>query len=158
MKELNPKKNTDNQNDNSTAALIHLSSLSSLVQFAIPIPFISILFPLILWQAFKNNSDYIDYHGKEAVNFNISFLFYNFILGIIALALFGVTIFNAISLGNANDPMEIINILLSTGGIVGILVAFSVIGILKIIFIILATVKAGQGYHYRYPMTIRFIK
>jgi len=32
------------------------------------------------------------------------------------------------------------------------------VGIVDLIFLLIAAVKANSGYHYRYPLTIRFIK
>lgn len=156
--QINQQNTSHDHNDHTTSSLIHLSSLASLIKFAIPIPFLSILFPLVLWQSLKKESEFINHHGKEAVNFNMSFLLYNFLLGVGAFIMVGATVFNAIRLENIDGPMEIINLLLTTGGFVSILVVFGVLSLLKIVFIILATIKAGQGEWYRYPMTIRFIK
>jgi uncharacterized Tic20 family protein len=32
------------------------------------------------------------------------------------------------------------------------------LGILEVVFTIIATIQAGEGKHYRYPMTIRLIE
>ncbi len=37
-------------------------------------------------------------------------------------------------------------------------VLLPIIGILDIVFVIIATIKANEGTRYRYPVTIRFIK
>ena len=37
-------------------------------------------------------------------------------------------------------------------------VALGVVAIIDLVFLIIAAVKANNGYHYRYPLSIRFIK
>jgi uncharacterized protein len=59
-----------NDSESRTWAMVaHLSSLSALVT---GIGFI--LGPLIVWQIQKERSAFVDFHGKEAVNFNITIL------------------------------------------------------------------------------------
>jgi uncharacterized Tic20 family protein len=41
--------------------------------------------------------------------------------------------------------------------LVGVLLLFA-LGIFALIFVIIASIKANEGEHYRYPMTIRFLK
>ncbi|WP_210330434.1 DUF4870 domain-containing protein [Aliikangiella sp. G2MR2-5] len=64
----------------------------------------SILAPLILWQMKKEESGFIDHHGKEAVNFQITMLiafsiaiFLSFLLIGIPM-LFGLAIFEIIAI------------------------------------------------------------
>ena len=54
--QINQQNTSHDHNDHTTSSLIHLSSLASLIKFAIPIPFLSILFPLVLWQSLKKES------------------------------------------------------------------------------------------------------
>jgi uncharacterized Tic20 family protein len=60
------------------------------------------------------------------------------------------------------DEMEnsdkIFELLFTSGGLIITIIILSVIGIVKLILIIIATIKAGQGELYRYPLIIRFIK
>ena len=67
--------NRNTQNTN--AFLIHISAFSGYI-----IPFGAIIVPLILWQTMKDRSQFLDEQGKEAVNFNISYALYIFILGL----------------------------------------------------------------------------
>jgi len=55
------------------AMFCHLSALSGLV---LPIPFASIIAPLIIWSIKKEESGFIDDQGKEALNFQISMMIY----------------------------------------------------------------------------------
>ena len=58
----------DATNDERTwATLVHLGGFSGLI--AGPL---AIIVPLIIWLSKKNDSPFIDDHGKEAVNFQIS--------------------------------------------------------------------------------------
>jgi uncharacterized Tic20 family protein len=137
------------------AALTHLAGISNWI---IPIPFISILLPLVLWQSFKKDSEYLDHHGKEAVNFNLSFFIYKIILLVIFIFTILATVFQSIKLADHNNPDQIMGILFSSSGFFITLFTLALIGILKLIMIIIASVRAGQGENYRYPFTMRLIK
>ena len=140
--------------EKSNSLLIHLSSLS---HYLFPFAFISILMPLILWQTMKNDSRFIDHHGKEAVNFNLSFLLYQLlIIFLLAGSVIGVVLSGmAVDSGSSE---EILSILFSSTGVIIAIVLIGLFSILKIVFIILAAIKANNGELYRYPMTIRFIR
>ena len=139
--------------EKSNSMIIHLSAFAKYI-----IPLGSILLPLILWQTTKKDSEFIDHHGKEAVNFNISFLLYNLICVFLLLgSLFG-TIFNAIQVEDIVDDTEILGILFGTGGFITAIIVLSTISIVKLILMILASVRANEGKLYKYPLTIRFIR
>ncbi|MVM30839.1 DUF4870 domain-containing protein [Spirosoma sp. HMF4905] len=104
------------------AMLAHLSALPGSF-FLIG----SVVAPLAIWQIQKDKSAFVDYHGKEAVNFQIT----------IALAT-GVS-------------------LLLMFVLIGF-VLITVVGIIWLIFTIIAGIKANNGEYYRYPIAIRFIK
>lgn len=139
--------------ENSNSMLIHLSALAKYV-----IPLGSILLPLILWQTTKKDSEYVNHHGKEAVNFNLSFFLYNIVTVFLLLGSVFGTIFSAVQAENSENFADVLGILLSTGGFVTAVVILSIIGIVKLILMIIAAVKANEGVLYKYPMTIRFIK
>lgn len=52
--------------------------------------FTTILGPLIIWLLKKNESSFIDYHGKEYFNFIISYLIYSLISGILVIIFIGI--------------------------------------------------------------------
>ena len=138
--------------DNSNAFLIHISALAGYF-----FPLGGIIAPVIFWQVKKDESPILDEHGKEAVNFNLSFFLYSFILGLTFIPLFLTSLFKNIeNLDNMNHDFffDFPNMLGFIGGI-------SLIGILAMIrfaLIILAAVKANNGEKYKYPFTLRFIK
>ena len=59
------------------AVFLHLSLLSGSV---IPIPFAGIFVPLIIWQTGKTQAPHIDQHGRNAINWLISYTIYSTIL------------------------------------------------------------------------------
>ena len=128
------------KNDNNTAFLLHLSAF-----FGYVIPFGAIVGPLVIWEINKGKSDFVDANGKEAINFNLSYLLYTFLL---ALSIIPFVIRMIFSGAHHLDLFGI----LSIAAIIG------VIAIVKFVLIILAAVKANQGEVYRYPLTINFIK
>ena len=65
--------------------LLHLSALAGLVTSGIG----SILGPLIVWLIFRARSDMVDYHGKRALNFQISFFIYGLVAALSIIVLIG---------------------------------------------------------------------
>ena len=110
------------------AALCHLSGF---LGYFVVVPFASIIGPLVVWLIKKDSSTFVDEHGKEAINFQITmsivyaitwFLFFTIIFTLVAMAL------------------------------------FPVLGLWIVVLVIVAAIKASNGEHFRYPLTIRFIK
>jgi DMSO reductase anchor subunit len=62
-------------NQNTNAFLIHISAFAGFI-----FPFGHIITPLIAWQTLKEKSPFLNEQGKEAVNFNLSYTLYAFIL------------------------------------------------------------------------------
>jgi len=142
------------QNEKNNAMLIHLSSFGSLI-----IPFGSLILPIILWQAMKKDSNYVNFHGKQAVNFNISFFIYNVIAIILFFGSSLGAIINVVQEGdNAANFQDISGTLFSVGGIITAIIVLSAIGLIKLIFILIAAIKASQGEEYKYPLTIPFVR
>ena len=103
------------------AMLAHLS--------AIPGSFVligSVIAPLVIRQIQKERSAFVDYHGKEAVNFQIT-------MAIAAAISFLLMIL-----------------------VIGVFLLF-IVGVVWLVFTIIAAVKANNGEYYRYPLTFRFI-
>jgi uncharacterized Tic20 family protein len=122
MQEANEELNKDAR---MWAMFCHLGGLAGLIP--IMPAFGSIIAPLIIWQVKKNEFPFVDEHGKEAVNFQISVLLYSII----------------------SIPFIFICI--------GVIMLIA-IGIIDIVCLIIAAIKANNGERYRYPICIRFIK
>lgn len=146
----------DNHQKN-TATFIHLSTFSRFI-----IPLGNFIGPIILWVSNKDKSEFVDAHGKQAINFQISVLLYAIILGTLSIPFFIFNIFNGFDFINFNGFHDFhINIgkpspLLYIGGALG---GLAILGfILELVFIIKASLKARDGELYQYPFTINFIK
>ena len=138
-------------NQNTNAFLIHISSFAGYF-----IPFGSIITPLILWQTQKDKSSFLDEHGKEAVNFNISFAIYLFILSASFISFFFgsfTSIFDGINIDFGEDYSY--NNIFSFFGIASIV---GLVGLIKVALVIIASMKANNGEMYKYPFTINFLK
>lgn len=72
-------------NEKTLGLVCHLLSLSTFI-----IPFGNIIGPLIVWLMKKAESPYLDAHGKEVLNFNISWLIYGLIAALSFLVLIGI--------------------------------------------------------------------
>lgn len=73
-------------------ALTHLSAFVML--FGVP----AVIGPVVLWAIKGQDDPYVDFHGKEAVNFNISFLIYAVAAAILLVLLIGVILLPAVLL------------------------------------------------------------
>lgn len=120
------------QNDKTYSSITHLSSFAGWI-----FPFGNVIAPLVLWIAKKNESAYIDNHGKAVVNFQLSLMLYSFLL---ALLIIPITIF---TLGL---------------GLIAVILGIIPVIILIIVSVISASIKATHGEYYQYPFTIEFIK
>ena len=146
----------DNHQKN-IATFIHLSTFT---RFFFPLG--NFIGPLILWVANKEKSAFVDRHGKQAINFQISILLYAVIIGTLTIPFFIFNVLDGVDFINFNGFYDFhINIgkpsplLYITGGL-GVLafIAF----LLELVFIIKASLTAKEGEPYDYPLTIKFIK
>lgn len=139
--------------ENTNAFLIHISAFAGFI-----FPFGNIITPLIAWQTLKERSIFLDEQGKEAVNFNISYTLYVFLISIIFIPIAFGTFFNRHhNILNLNH----FDFDLGFPGLFGFIGLGSVAGIIYIIgiaLVIIASLKAKEGENYKYPFTIKFIK
>ncbi len=115
--------------------ICHLLSLCGLLVSVVGIPPIglNIIGPLVLWLLKKAESPYLDAHGKEVLNFNISWSIY------MGACFVGFILLVWILIGFLFLPLMFI------------------LGVAWLIFVIIGSIKASEGKLYRYPLTIRFI-
>jgi uncharacterized Tic20 family protein len=90
---------------------------------------IGFISPLIFWLIYRDRSKFLDANLKSALNFHLTTI----------IAFIAASILTAV-----------------TFGILSIL--FLVIGVLILIFCILAFVKTRNGENYTYPLSIPFVK
>lgn len=149
---------TSSQPDKTVAAFTHISTFTKYF-----IPFGNFIFPLIFWTT-KQNDPFVDHHGKQALNFQISIFLYFILLvciGIAGVLFWGVHF-------NLSDPFIISEDFISIDhpqNLTFLFVFMAIMGlllgslfILDIVAVILATIKASEGQLYNYPLTINFIK
>mgnify|MGYP006073354057 FL=1 len=135
---------------NTNAFLIHISAFAGFV-----FPFGHIITPLIAWQTLKDRSPFLDKQGKEAVNFNLSYTLYSFILTLALIPLAIGTFFtNLNNFDTFNFNFNIPNM----SGFIGIGAVSGILYIAGIALVIIAAIKAKEGENYNYPFTIKFIK
>ena len=111
---------TVSQSDRTYALFLHLT------YFAWHI-FIPLVPAIIMWQIKKKDSAFLDDHGREAVNFQLSLLAYG-VLGLVTLPLCGL------------------------GGLV-----WAAAWVLGIVGSIMGAIAANRGEFYRYPACLRFL-
>ncbi len=75
------------------AVLAHVLAFSTFL-----VPLGSILGPLILWLIKKDDSEYIHFHGKESLNFQISCFIYAVISGALVMVLIGILMLIALGI------------------------------------------------------------
>lgn len=141
------------QNEKNTSFLIHLSAYLGFI-----FPFGSIVGPIIMWSVNKEKSTYLDDNGREAVNFNLSYTLYLFILGMIAFPFAFRAFFRHL---RHMDDFENLNFHFDFDSLFGFLSIASIITVLsviKFILILVAAVKASRGEIYKYPLSINFLK
>lgn len=146
----------DNHQKN-IATFIHLSTFTRFI-----FPLGNFIGPLILWIANKDKSEFVDAHGKQAINFQMSILLYTIIIGTISVPFFIFKLFSGIDFIDFNGFHDFhINVgkpspLLYIGGALGVLAVMAFI--IELVFIIRASLKARDGESFQYPLTINFLK
>lgn len=75
------------------AMLCHLIALAGFV-----IPFGNVIGPLVVWMIKREESPFIDYHGKEALNFQISMSIYIIAAAILVLIAVGILLLIALGI------------------------------------------------------------
>jgi uncharacterized protein len=102
--------------------LCHLSAFAGFF-----FPFGGIIGPLICWLTRKDESDWVNINGRNALNFQLSILLYMVLAIPLCFIIIGIPIIAALS-------------------------------VLKVVCIIIASVKAPKGELFRYPLSIPFIQ
>lgn len=106
------------------AAACHFAGLPVFAAVALA----NLIAPLVIWLIKKDTMPFVDAHGKESINFQLTALL-AYVVGFIATFAFCLGV-----------------------------VLVGVVAILQIIFPIIAGIAAYNGKPYRYPLTLRLIK
>ncbi len=156
----NHQSKMETNNFKNTAALTHLSALT---QYFIPLG--NYIFPIVLWNSYKEKSEFVSYHGKQVLNFQLSLLLYSLILLFISVPILIFQVFSIIPFSAFINNNEIIIDHLNIEGSIGLItiaiVSLLTLGLLKAVeffLIIYGSIKASNGEYYKYPLTINFFK
>ena len=155
---------TLSKHERNLSAIIHASTLS---RYFIPLG--NFILPLVLWLANRNDLKFVDYNGKQALNFQISMLLYSLLAGMVTIPFFigsfpdifhnsgwnGFWDWDNINIHwDSNDfPF---NRLFWPAGIAGLVHA--ALTIVNLVYTIIATLRTNEGTYFEYPITIKFIK
>jgi len=152
-------KTTVTENQKNVAAAMHLSTFSKYI-----FPFGNFIAPLLLW-TFNKDTKFVDEHGKEAINFQLSVFIYSLLIGLICLPfvlIFATDFISLIdSIDHTIDTISIHDIKSLSGFIIVFLIAaMLLVGlfVFELYAVISATMAASKGKLYKYPLSISFIK
>jgi len=149
---------TETINQNKTlATVLHLSVFTKYF-----IPLGNFIFPMLLWLSRKQDP-FVDHHGRNALNFQISTFLYTIFLvavGAATFVYFGMKFTIREPLFFEQDSFVIDNFsdalpFIITIGIVGLLLLG--LFVLELFAVINASIKANEGQPYNYPLTINFL-
>jgi uncharacterized Tic20 family protein len=147
-------------NEKNTATFLHLSALT---QYIFPLG--NYIFPIVIWSAKKNESEYVDQNGKHVLNFQLSIFLYMVVLCLIAIPIFIYSIFKNVPMNDIDFDRHYVIQNLSAGNITGIsilgiiaVLLFFFLKVIEFVLIIYAAVKASNGEAYKYPLSIPFFK
>lgn len=142
-----------------TAILLHLSALT---QYFIPLG--NFIFPALIWSLKKNDSEFVNHNGKQAINFQLSLFLYSFVLAIVAASVFLYLLFSGMNINIETDGewiMEQFSLGKITGlALVAVIACIIIIGIkiAELFLILYASVKSNNGERFNFPLTINFIR
>ena len=150
---------TISENQKNVSAFIHLSTF--LKYF---FPFANFIAPLLIW-TFNKEKAFVDEHGKQAINFQLSVLVYTILIGLICLPFFIIFATDFISLietidhnageFSVNNIQNLSGYILLFGLAILLLLALFVF---ELYAVINASIHASRGQLYNYPFSIPFIK
>jgi uncharacterized protein len=137
------------------SALLAWILLFLLVFLGIPLYLpLNILLPLIIWQLNKVKSPWVDFQGKEALNFQISLTFYTLIVVIISLLVMLIICAFSLATNQAGNEVKMV-----LDSLIFVWFSLTIIMLLLQLFLVnFAAIKAYNGEHYRYPLTIRLLR
>ncbi|WP_159801199.1 DUF4870 domain-containing protein [Flavobacterium sp. MK4S-17] len=126
-------------------------------------PFGNFIFPVIIWSSKKNDSGFVDYNGKQAINFQLSLLMYSLLLLVVSIPFIIYKAFKGTSL-TINDCDWVIE-RIQAGEITGVviisvltIILLASLKVMEFFLILYAAIKNSNGETYNFPLTIKFIK
>jgi hypothetical protein len=154
------KQRTIYKNDANNASLIHFSAL---INYLIPIW--GVIGPLIFWSLKKDQSRFLDDQGRRAINFNLSFTLYAYILGTTSVLFFFNKIDN-LSFNFLKPNHYHYDSLTTTFSqfdfnlfhFIGITSIVALIELIRVVLVCNAGLQIRKGNSTYYPLSINFLK
>ena len=157
---------TITKHERNLSAVIHGSTLSRFF-----VPFGQFILPLVFWLPNRKQQPFVDYHGKQALNFQISMTLYGLVIGMLSVPFFLGFLPNIFEDGlfiwDGWEHSRPFRFHLGSHiwdsprfwwplGLTGLLELglFAV----NIVYTILATIRTNEGEYFKYPITIPFIR
>ena len=141
MTRINPSNQrlVDEKADAAEKNYATFTHIAGLIGLADGMGIIALVATIVMWRIKHNESPYLDDHGREAVNFQISV----WVLLLVGWAIWGLMVAATFGIGVITLPVPVI----ATVGLF----------ILRLVAGIKAAMAANRGEFYRYPMCFRFI-
>ncbi|MGJ8684110.1 MAG: DUF4870 domain-containing protein [Nonlabens sp.] len=149
-------------NHRNLATCIHLLSFGKWL-----FPLGNFILPILLWMMNSKKSDFVDHHGKQVINFQLSMTLYSialFIIGaviiVFAFASGGIEFIEALDRMDGDEWMHGQNMgIFATMLGVGILLggAILLLGVIDLVYTIKGAMQANDGMLFKYPLTIPFL-
>ncbi|MBN3870932.1 DUF4870 domain-containing protein [Nostoc sp. JL33] len=132
------------------SALLGWILLYFLVFIGIPL---YLLPPLVIWRFRKSQYPWIDFQGKESLNFQITWTLYTLLVMAISLFVVATNFIWVVATNKSNQVQITLDSLLI---VFMPLILLILIG--QLFVVTFAAIKAYKGQHYRYPLTIRVLR
>jgi uncharacterized Tic20 family protein len=150
---------TISENQKNLGALIHISTFSKYF-----FPFANFFAPLLLWTLNKEKN-FVDNHGKQAINFQLSILVYTLLIGLLCIPFFLMFVTDFVSLIETLEHTSHTLTFNEVSNLTGFVTLFCIAAlllfglfVLELYAVISAAVKASKGEMYKYPICIPFLK
>ena len=140
----------------STSAFMWLTGLLSYVVLA---PIANSMAPLIVWLIVRRRSDMVDFHGRRTVNFQISMSIYMVVILAAGIGLFflGIQSVSGDELENGDTHgFAAVGVAILTFIFMG--VCLFILGIMWLVSMIIAAVRAARGKSPGYILAIPFLR
>ncbi|GEQ86227.1 hypothetical protein ULMS_17350 [Patiriisocius marinistellae] len=147
---------TDNQKN--LGAFIHASTF---LKYFFPLA--NFFAPLLLWTLHKEKR-FLDHHGREALNFQLSIFIYALGIALLSLPFIAIFATDFISLVETIDRATDNHTMRHISNLGGYIALFAIFGLLlfglflfELYYVIMGTISASKGEQFKYPLSIKFI-
>lgn len=154
--------NSIQNNHRNLATCIHLLSFGKWL-----FPLGNFILPILLWMVNSKKSTYVDHHGKQVINFQLSMTLYSIALAIIAVIILivafasgGIEFLEGLDRMDGDEFWKGENMgIFATMIGVGILFggALIMIAVIDLVYTIRGAMQANDGVLFKYPLTIPFL-